>query len=303
MSFPLRFYVLVLPNLPWPALVERFQRVEALGFDIAGMADHFVDWSNPPRPWYELWTHVAAIAQATTRIRLCTCVAQIPLRDPATMANQALTVDHISSGRLDLGLGIGLRIDPSYEMMGLPNWSNKERVARFGEYLEVVDRLLTQDVSSYHGNYYSLNDAVMSPRPVQQPRPPILVAAMGPKMLGHAARHADIWNSMSFSEDFDTQLNETRERSARIDDLCADLGRNPSSLRRSYHMFDARSRDSGGRIAYYESQELFAEMVQRITSLGITDIGLYYPMQLEQEPMFERIASETIPALKLAHLA
>ena len=296
---PLRFYVLVLPSLPWPQLVERFRRVEALGFDLASFADHFVDWSNPRNHWYELWTWLAGIAEATSRIRLITTVAQIPLRDPATLANQALTVDHISGGRLEIGLGIGIKgLDPSYRMMGLPDWSNRERVERLGEYLEVVDLLLRQDESSYQGRYYQLDGAVMSPRPLQTPRPPIMVAAMGPMMLGLAAKHADIWNSMSFAEDFETQLEETRGRVARIDQLCAEHDRDPASLARSYHMYDPDSRKSGGAITYYNSESAFRDMVSRVIELGMTDIGLYYPELAEQEATFERIASETIPALK-----
>jgi len=299
MKHPLRFYVVVLPNLPWPQLVERFRQVESLGFDLVGFADHFVDWSNPPSHWYELWTWLAGVAQATSRIRLLTTVAQIPLRDPATLANQALTVDHISNGRLEIGLGIGVRdLDPSYKMMGLPNWSNKERVERLQEYLEIVDLLLRQEVSSYQGKYYQVDGAVMSPRPLQKPRPPIMVAAMGPRMLRHAARYADIWNSMSFADNFETQLEETRGRVARIDQLCAEFGRDPDSLIRSYHMFDSSSRSSGGAIAYYDSEAAFEDMVGRVMKLGMTDIGLYYPMLPEQAATFERIATKTIPALK-----
>ncbi len=299
MKRALRFYVLVLPNLPWPELVERFRQVESLGFDLAGFADHFVDWSNPPGHWYELWTWLAGIAQATNRIRLVTTVAQIPLRDPATFANQALTVDHISNGRLEIGLGIGVKgLDPSYQMMGLPDWSNKERTERLGEYLEVVDMLLSQEVSSYHGKFYKLDGAVMSPRPIQNPRPPIMVAAMGPLMLRQAARHADIWNSMSFADNFETQLEETRNRVARIDQFCAEFDREPASLRRSYHMYDSTSRTSGGSIAYYESEAAFEDMVSQVLEMGMTDIGLYYPTLPEQTATFERIATDTIPALK-----
>ena len=218
MKQPLRFYVLVLPNLPWSQLVERFQRVEQLGFDLAGFADHFVDWSNPQNHWYELSTWLAGIAQATSTVRLLTTVAQIPLRDPTTLANQARTVDHISNGRLELGLGIGVKgLDPSYRMMGLPGWSNKERVERLGEYLEVLDLLLRQTETSYEGAYYRIDGAVMNPLPLQKPRPPIMVAAMGPKMLRTTAQHADIWNSMSLADNFETQLEETRQRVARID--------------------------------------------------------------------------------------
>lgn len=299
MAHQLRFYVLVLPNLPWSQLVERFRQVEALGFDMAGFADHFVDWSNPANHWYELSTYLAGIAQATSRIRLLTSVAQIPLRDPATFANQARTVDHISDGRLEIGLGIGVKgLDPSYRMMGLPDWSNAERVDRLAEYLEVLDLLLTQPKSSYEGTYYQIDGAVMNPLPLQKPRPPIMVAAMGAKMLRVTAQHADIWNSMSFADNFETQLEETRERVARIDQLCAEFDRDPASLTRSYHMFDPSSRSSGGGIAYYESEAAFEDMVDRVLELGMSDIGLYFPMLPEQATTFERIATDTIPAMK-----
>ena len=299
MKQPLRFYVLVLPNLPWPQLVERFQRVEQLGFDLAGFADHFVDWSNPQNHWYELSTWLAGIAQATSTVRLLTTVAQISLRDPATLANQARTVDHISNGRLELGLGIGVKgLDPSYRMMGLPDWSNKERVERLGEYLEVLDLLLRQTETSYEGAYYRIDGAVMNPLPLQKPRPPIMVAAMGPKMLRTTAQHADIWNSMSFADNFETQLEETRQRVARIDQLCAEFDRKPDSLVRSYHMYDPTSRRSGGAMAYYESPAAFEDMVNRVLELGMSDIGLYYPTLPEQEATFERIAAETIPKME-----
>ena len=91
MSNHLRFSVLVLPNVPWPELLRRCRQVEELGFDSIGLADHLVDWAGGKGPWFELWSQLAAIAQATTRIRLATLVAQIPLRNPALFALQALT--------------------------------------------------------------------------------------------------------------------------------------------------------------------------------------------------------------------
>lgn len=298
MAHELRFQVLTLPNTSWGALLRRYRTIEDLGFDLAGMADHFVDWTNPPSPWFELWTHAAAVAAKTTRVRLSICVAQIPLRNPAMFARQALTVEHISNGRLELGLGLGLTTDPSYDMMGIPNWGNKERVQRFVEYVEIVDRLLTNEVTSYKGKFYEVNEAVMNPRPIQKPRPPIMIAAMGPVMLKNAARYADIWNSISFAEDFDDQMVETRDRIARIDEHCAAIDRDPGTLRRSYLMFDAKARPSGGLIKYYESESIFTDMVERVLELGMTDIGIYYPMREEQFPMFERIATEVIPKLR-----
>ena len=301
MSHALRFELLITPNAPWGTVLERFRHIEALGFDLGGLADHFVDWTNPPNPWFDLWATLGAVAQATTTLRLRPCVAQIPLRDPATFARQALTLDHISHGRIELGLGIGLTIDPSYAMMGIANWSNAERVARLKEYLEIVDRMLTREVTSYAGKYYTIEEATMNPRPVQKPRPPIMLAAMGPVMLKRAARYADTWNSLSFQEEFDAQLAETRERAARIDEHCAAIGRDPATLVRSYTMFDATGRKRGGGIAYYESEDAFTDMVGRVMELGITEIGVYWPTRPEQRPMFEKIATEVIPRLRAAH--
>ena len=303
MNHQLRFQVLILPNVPWSETLERYNYIEELGFDLAGTADHFVDWTNPPSPWFEQLTLLAAIARETKQIKLATCVTQIPLRNPAMLARQVLSLDHISNGRFELGLGVGLTIDPSYKIMGIPNWSAQERVARFKEYVEIVDQLLSNEVTTYNGRFYEVNDAVMNPRPVQQPRPPIMIAAMGPTMLKIAAQHADIWSSLSFASDFGSQIEETRGRIKFIDEQCAVIGRDPNSLRRSYLMFDAGARHSGGSINYYESEEVFVEMVQRVMDMGISEIGLYYPTQNEQIPMFERIARDVIPELRLNHPA
>ena len=298
MSHELKFFVFALPNASWDELLQRFRLIEELGFDLVGTGDHFVDWSNPPSPWFDVWTFLAAIARETSRIRIAPYVAQIPLREPAMLARQALTVGHLSNGRLDVGLGIGLTIDPSYEMMGVPNWSNKERVARFKEYVEIVDNMLSNEVTTYKGKFYEINGAYMNPRPLQQPRPPIAIAAMGRVMLKHAVCFADTWNSLSFAATFEEQLEETRDRIATVDGHCADLGRNPASLRRSYLMFDPGARTSGGLFSYYQSEDVFVDMMQRLVELGISEIGLYYPMKDEQLAMFEKIARDVIPELK-----
>jgi alkanesulfonate monooxygenase SsuD/methylene tetrahydromethanopterin reductase-like flavin-dependent oxidoreductase (luciferase family) len=303
MPHKLRFSVLVAPNVPWQEFLRRCRHIEELGFDGLSFADHFTEYSGAMGPWFEMWTQLSAIAMATTRIRLGPLVAQIPLRNPAMFALQALTADHISGGRLDIGLGLGLVIDPSSRMMGIENWSVKERAARFSEYVEIVDRLLSQEETSYQGRYYQVDAAVLSPRPVQSPRPPILIAAMGPVMLGHAARHADIWNGMSFALNFEAQLEETRQRMAAMDARCAAISRDPASLRRSYYMSDRNKRSSGGVIQFYESEETFTRMARQIIALGISDLAFEYPVLDRQRPVFERIARDVIPALRAAHAA
>jgi alkanesulfonate monooxygenase SsuD/methylene tetrahydromethanopterin reductase-like flavin-dependent oxidoreductase (luciferase family) len=295
MLHPRRFHVLIIPTVPWAELLRRARQVEQLGFDAVALPDHLVDWTNPPAPWYDAWTALAAIAQATETIRLTTAVTQIPLRNPARPARLVLTRDQISNGRVELGLGTGLTIDPSYRMAGLPNWSPAERADRFGEYLELVCRLLSQETTTYDGRYYQADGAVMNPRPVQQPRPRVMVAALGPKMMRHAVRHADIWNSLSFQQSFEEQLAETRDRSATIDRLCAELDRDPATLQRSYTMFDPHARHNGGALSYYQSPEAFLAQIEPLLALGITDFGLYYPFLPDQEETFARIATEIMP--------
>ena len=292
------FQVLTLPGHPWSEYRSQVLHVEDLGFDIAAVPDHFCDWANPPAPWLECWTLMAALAAETTTIRLATNVVQIPLRNPGVLAHQAVTVDHISGGRVELGIGTGLMIDPGTEMIGLPNWSNAERAARFGEYVELLGLLLSQDVTDYEGEYYSADQAVMNPSSVQRPRLPVIAAALGPKMMRHTARFADGWNTMSFSPDFGDQLTELTERNARMTELCAELGRDPADLRRSVNLFDAEARASGGRLRYYEDPDLLVDLVTRLGDAGYTEFGLYYPADPAQIPAFEHCAREVIPTLR-----
>ena len=138
----------------------------------------------------------------------------------------------------------------------------------------------------------------MNPRPIQRPRPPLLIAAMGPRMLEQAAEHADIWNSLSFAETFEAQLAETRERIDRVNAHCAAIGRDPERIIFSYQMFDPSARASGGFFNCYESPERFLEMAERLLPLGLSELGLYYPMREEQLPVFERIAEDVLPELR-----
>lgn len=298
MSFDVRFQVLTLPGQSWPVYCEQVMGLETLGFDIAAIPDHFVDWANPPAPWLECWSLMAALAAETSSIRLATNVTQIVLRNPAVLAHQAVTVDHISGGRLELGLGTGLTIDPGTEMVGVENWSNGERVARFGEYVELVGLLLGQETTSYQGEYYSVADAVMNPSSLQQPRVPVVVAALGPKMMGHAARWADGWNTMSFDSDFEAQIGELSDRARRMDELCTATDRDPATLRRGANLFDAQARAEGGRLRYYDDDGLFVHLVESMVGAGYTDIGLYYPSDPGQVRDFERLATEVIPSLR-----
>jgi alkanesulfonate monooxygenase SsuD/methylene tetrahydromethanopterin reductase-like flavin-dependent oxidoreductase (luciferase family) len=298
MASDLRFHVLTLPGRSWAEYRASVLQIEELGFDYAAVPDHFCDWANPPAPWLECWTLMAALAVETSRIRLSTNVSQIPLRNPGVLAHQAVTVDHISDGRVELGVGTGLTIDPGTEMIGLPNWSNGERARRFGEYIELLGRLLSDEVTTYAGEHYQAQAAVMNPSSLQRPRLPLVAAAIGPQMMRHTARHADGWNTMSSAVDFDEQLDELAQRNVQMSDICVEADRDPDSLRRGVNLYDVSARRAGGQIRYYDDIDLFERLVSGLSAAGYSEIGLYYPADDAQIEAFKHVAHNVIPDLR-----
>lgn len=290
----LRFGVALLANVPMNELIKQFMHIEKLNFDIAGTGDQFVNYFDPRKLWFELWTLTSAWAAKTKRIKIGMYVTAFPYRNPAILAKQAVTLDHISNGRLELGLGAALKSDPCYEMTGIPNWRSKERLARFREYVEIVDLLLSNEITNYEGRYYKIKEAVMSPRPIQKPRPPIIIAAHQPRMLKNAVRYADTWTTLGSAD----RLEEIRHRNTLIDKYCRELGRDPKSLRRSYWFYEHNALERDGLLDCYESEDAFKEMVRPFINMGITEVLLSYPCREEQLVVFENIAKEVIPELK-----
>jgi alkanesulfonate monooxygenase SsuD/methylene tetrahydromethanopterin reductase-like flavin-dependent oxidoreductase (luciferase family) len=294
MNHALRFGILAVQNIPWTKEVERWHFIETLGFDSLWIADHFVDPYQPDSPWFESWTLLAALASQTDHLRIGTLVTSIPLRNPAILARQAITVDHISNGRLELGLGSGVSWDPVYSMIGIENWSPQERVARFREVVEIIDQCFRSRVTSYEGQYFHLRDAVMNPSPIQQPRPPITIAAVKPVMLKIAARYADAWNFVP--GEWDTPPNKMLQRTTRknqlLDGYCEEIGRDPQTIRRSLLVFGAEARTA------FNSVDTFETIVRNYQEVGITEFIFYYPLTEEQIPVFTQIAREVIPRLR-----
>jgi len=297
MNQKLRFGIITLQNVSWEKQVERWRYIESLGFDTVWLADHFVNPHQPTEPWFEAWTLLAGLATQTTRIRIGTLITPITWRNPAFLARQALTIDHISHGRLEIGLGTGVSgRDVSHRMTGIEDWAPSERVARFREVVEIIDQLLRNRVTTYLGRYYQLRDATMTPPPVQKPRPPITIGAMGSDMLKHVARYADTWNSFGGSPDMskEEKLEKTRQRNALLNEYCAKIGRDPQTLRRSLLVFLPEA----GII--FDSVDTFLDIVQRYRDVGITEFIFYYPFSDKQLSTFERIARDVIPKLRAA---
>ena len=182
-------------DVTYQQVVNIWKAAEALGFDSAWDFDHFIPIrGDQDGPCLENWTLLAALATQTSRIRIGTLVNGNTYRNPALLAKMATTVDQISGGRLELGLGAAW-FEPEHEAYGFPFYSPKERADRLGEALQVITKLWNEDHPSFSGQYYSLKHAPFSPRNVQEPHPPIVVGGKGKKwIMPLVARYADAWN-------------------------------------------------------------------------------------------------------------
>ncbi len=143
-------------NMPYETTVERWRLFEELGFDSVWLCDHFIQPSRPRGPYFEGWTLLAALATCTSRIRIGVLVSSNTFRHPALLAKQAVTVDHVSGGRLELGIGAGWYV-PEHRAFGIEFPEPFELVGRFGEAVEVIDLLLRQEITTYTGRYYRLS--------------------------------------------------------------------------------------------------------------------------------------------------
>ncbi len=286
---PLRFGIVRNQNLPWETLVKHFQTFETLGFDSAWACDHFQRPSLPDDPYLEGWTLLAGLATRTERIRLGLLVTSNTFRHPPLLAKQALTVDHISGGRLELGLGTGW-YEPEHERFGLPFPEPGELVGRFEEAVELVDRLLRQEMTSYDGRYYQVREAPMRPSPIQRPRPPLTLGAHGPRMLKIVARHADRWNSYGTTD-------EIRDRTRQLDDACAAIGRPPGEIIRSLYGWTLKL-----GVDPWASPDAFEDVVGRYREVGIDEFLMEAPHE-EQFPTMEQIAADVLPGLRSAGAA
>ena len=198
-------------QLEWPELRERVAWADQAGFESAWVFDHFTAlYGDRNGPCLEAWTLLAALAAVTTRIRLGALVTGVTYRHPSLLATEVVTVDHVSAGRLDVGLGAAWH-DEEHRRLGFDFPATRERTERLDETVQIIKGLLTRDDFDFDGRHYRLQRAFYRPRPVQQPHPPIWIGAGGAKvMLPLAARHADVWHGFG-------SVSELARKSAVID--------------------------------------------------------------------------------------
>jgi len=219
------------PVFDYPQLERFWRTADGLGFEAVWNYDHFYGLVENPTPTYEGWTSLAAMAALTRQARVGCMVTSVTYRNPAMLAKMAVTVDHISNGRLNFGIGAGWH-EAEHRGYGIEFPSPGARVAMLDEALTVIRRLWTEDSVTYSGRFFSLQDALCEPKPIQRPHPPIVIGGSQPKMLRVIARHADEWNMPSHEGP-----KKWAEVNGRLDEACRERGRPTEAVRRSAQLF------------------------------------------------------------------
>lgn len=227
--------VVQMPVDPWPVTIERTRELEAIGFDHVWLYDH-LSWKHyRDEPWQATIPWLTGMAAGTERIRLGTMVASPTLRHPLMLAKEAMSLDHISGGRLILGVGAGgAGFDAT--AYGDAPLSPGQRAERFEEYATVLDGLLRGELTDHEGRWYTVDGGRILPGCVQRPRVPLALAAGGARTIGLVATVADAFitlgDPLSPPASPDDYVAVVTEQADRLDASCADLGRDPSEIER-----------------------------------------------------------------------
>jgi alkanesulfonate monooxygenase SsuD/methylene tetrahydromethanopterin reductase-like flavin-dependent oxidoreductase (luciferase family) len=264
----------------WAEIKEWFQMADDLGLESAWVFDHMIPLSDPrDNPNLEGWTLLAGLAEATKNIEIGPMVTGITYRNPSMLLKEATTVDHISNGRALLGVGAAW-FEGEHDMFGFEFPGPGQRVSMLEEALQIFKLLQSQDRSDFGGKYYELNEAIFEPKPVRNPMP-LVIGGSQPRMLGLIARHADWWDN-NFSDP-----EEYKGRLARIDAVCAEIGRDPAEIR--------RSTTRGDTYLVGKNEDEIAADLQALRDLGMTDFLFHVP---SDPAVLRNFAEQTIPALR-----
>jgi alkanesulfonate monooxygenase SsuD/methylene tetrahydromethanopterin reductase-like flavin-dependent oxidoreductase (luciferase family) len=295
----MRVGVLLLPTDPWPETVARVRRLEALGYDHLWTYDHLSWRRYRDQAWHAAVPWLTGVAAATERVRIGTLVTSPNFRHPAPLAKEAMTLDHISGGRLVLGIGAGgTGFDAT--VLGGERLGPGARAARLGEFVEVLDRLLRDGEASHDGPWFRVDGAQVLPGCVQRPRVPFAIAAGSAGTLALTARFADSWVTYGDPEYRDTTAAgveaAVRAQRALLEAACADIGRDPAGIDSTYLIGNTDERPLAGVGA-------FVDFAGRAAALGFTDLVFHHPrpgdpVWSEPEEIVERIAVEALPQVR-----
>ncbi|MCX4915760.1 LLM class flavin-dependent oxidoreductase [Streptomyces sp. NPDC060011] len=297
----LRLSTVILPHVRWhEGGRSTWQRAEQLGFHTAFTYDHLSWRTFREGPWFGALPTLTAAAGVTERLRLGTLVTSPNFRHPVPLAKELISLDDISDGRITLGIGAGgSGFDAT--ALGQDPWTPRERADRFGEFVPLLDRLLTEDSVSYSGNFYSAHEAYDIPGCVQRPRLPFAVAATGPRGLKLAARHGQAWVTTGDPKLYETgtpdqSVQAIRGQIDKLADACAGIGRDVAELDKI--LLTGFTPD---RARPLESVDAFVDFAGRHAALGFTDLVIHWPIPdsdfAADQKIFERIAMEAVAQL------
>ncbi|POX54889.1 LLM class flavin-dependent oxidoreductase [Streptomyces sp. Ru72] len=292
----LRLSTVILPYVRWhEGGRSAWERAEQLGFHTAFTYDHLSWRSFRDGPWFGAVPTLTAAAAVTDRLRLGTLVTSPNFRHPVTLAKELISLDDISGGRITLGIGAGgTGFDAT--ALGQEPWTPRERADRFGEFVPLLDRLLTEDSVTHQGTHYSAHEARNIPGCVQRPRLPFAVAATGPRGLKLAARHGQAWVTTGDPKLFETgtpeeSLRALRAQTEKLADACAAVGRDVAELDKV--LLTGFTPDRGRPL---QSLDAFVDFAGRHAELGFTDLVIHWPIPdsdfAADEKVFEQIALE-----------
>lgn len=294
----MRIGVVVLPEHPWSEARDLWQEVEGLGFDHAWTYDHLAWRSLKRKPWFSAIPFLSAAALVTRTIGLGTLVTSPNFRHPVVLAKDVMSLDDLSNGRMTLGIGAGAAGGDEH-IIGAEILPPHRRAERFEEFVEALDTMLREPVTTLRGSYYAVNEAPMIPGSVQRPRVPFAIAATGPKGIRLAARLGQIWVTNGDPRKFG-ELPEALalvvigKQLAQLRRECRALGRAPS---------DVRALVNGSVVSddLLASADALVDFAQRCAKLGFTDLTVHYPRAegvfSGDSKNFARVVAEALPAI------
>lgn len=297
----LRLSTVILPVDRWhEGGRAKWQRAEELGFHTAYTYDHLSWRTFRDGPWFGALPTLTAAATATSRLRVGTLVTSPNFRHPVPLAKELISLDDVSGGRFTLGIGAG---GDGFDAtaMGQKAWTPRERADRFGEFVPLLDRLLTEDAVTQEGAFYSAVEARNIPGCVQRPRLPFAVAATGPRGLRLAARYGQAWVTTGdpklYEEGTPAQSDEAlRGQVLRLGAACGEAGRDVAELDKV--LLTAFTPD---RSRMLDSVDAFVDFAGRHREIGFTEIVVHWPIPgsdfAAEQGVFERIATEAVQQL------
>ncbi|MEW1901901.1 LLM class flavin-dependent oxidoreductase [Streptomyces sp. NPDC086147] len=297
----MRLSTVILPTDRWhEGGRAKWRRAEELGFHTAYTYDHLSWRTFRDGPWFGAVPTLSAAAAVTERLRLGTLVTSPNFRHPVTLAKDLITLDDVSDGRITLGIGAGGNgFDAT--ALGQEAWTPKERADRFGEFVALLDRLLTKDAVTERGTFYAADEARNVPGCVQRPRLPFAVAATGPRGMRLAARYGQAWVTTGDPKLYEEGAPEQsvaalRGQIDRLGKACAESGRDVAELGKI--LLTGFTPDRNRPL---ESVEAFVDFAGRHRELGFTEIVVHWPIPdsdfAADQAVFESIATEALSRL------